>query len=289
MKYAFIDKYRSKLPVNLMCRELSISRARYYAYKKHPVVKDSRIDLELRAHIVRISAKHRRIPGALKMWKLLQAENIKCGKHRTAMLRELEGIRATRTKKFRVMTVKQHVEPPAPNTLNRKFKVDAPNKVWVGDITSIRTLEGWLHLAMVLDLFARRIVGWATAPTQGVELPLAALNMAIAQRQPSVGLLFHSDQGSVYGATAYRAILALNGIEPSMSQRGNCHDNAVAESFFSNLKNEVMEERLFATREEAHLQIQNYIEVYYNQIRLHQTLDYQTPVQVETAHLSVSK
>jgi putative transposase len=282
VKYAFIDAHRHELPVNLMCRELAINRARYYAYKKAPSVSEhSKMDITLREHIVRIVTRHRRIPGALKTWKLLQAEGIKCGKHRTARLRNVEGIRANRTKKFRVKGPAQRVEPPAPNTLDRAFRVNAPNKVWVGDMTCIRTKEGWLHLAAVIDLFARRVVGWATASTQDVSLPLAAMQMAITLRSPTEGLLFHSDQGSAYGATSYRALLAAHGIEASMSRRATCHDNAVAESFFSNLKNEVMYERLFATREEAQLLIQDYIEVYYNRLRLHQTLNYKTPMQVE--------
>lgn len=282
MKYAFIDECRPALPVNLLCRELAISRSRYYAYKKAPALTaHSRADITLREHIVRIAARHRRIPGALKTWKLLKAEGIECGKHRTARLRKVEGIQSTRAKKFRVKGPAQRVEPPAPNTLNRAFQVSAPNKVWVGDMTCIRTKEGWLHLAAVIDLYARRVVGWATGSTQDVTLPMAAMQMAITQRKPAEGLLFHSDQGSAYGATSYRSLMTAHGIEASMSRRATCHDNAVAESFFSNLKNEVIYERLFATREEAQLLVQDYIEVYYNRLRLHQTLNYKTPVQVE--------
>ena len=281
MKYAFIDQHRSELPVNLMCRELAISRARYYAYKQDPVSMHSRADLALRQHITRITAIHRWTPGALKTWRLLNAQGVRCGKHRVARLRKLEGIQASRTRKFRVMQAKDRSQPPSPDLVKRAFHVSAPNRVWVGDMTSIRTREGWLHLAIVLDLFARRVVGWATDSVQVVALPTAAMKMAIAQRKPATGLIFHSDQGSAYGATSYRSLLAEHGVHPSMSRRGNCHDNAVAESFFSNLKNEVMHDRFFSTRDEARAVINDYIEVYYNRMRVHQTLGYQTPEQVE--------
>jgi putative transposase len=282
VKYAFIDQHRHELPVNLMCRELAISRARYYAYKKEPVSLHSRVDLTLRQHIVRITTTHRWTPGALKTWRLLNAQGIRCGKHRVARLRKLEGIETGRTRKFRAMQAMERAQPPAPDLVKRAFMVSAPNRVWVGDMTCIRTREGWLHLAIVLDLFARRVVGWATAPTQAVALPTAAMKMAIAQRKPATGLIFHSDQGSAYGAASYRELMGEHGVVASMSRKGNCHDNAVAESFFSNLKNEVMRERFFATREEAQAVINDYIEVYYNRMRLHQTLGYQTPVQVES-------
>ena len=281
MKYAFIDQHRRELPVNLMCRELGISRSRFYAYQKEPASAHSRRDIVLREQIVRITAEHRGTPGAYKTYKLLQAQGIACGVHRTARLRKLEGIRTNRTKKYCVMPSTETVQAAAPDLVKREFKVSAPNQIWVGDMTCIRTREGWLHLAMVLDLFARCIVGWAVAYTQDVSLPSAAMQMAIDQRQPNEGLIFHSDQGSVYSSNSYRTQLADNGIKASMSRRGNCHDNAVAESFFSNLKNEVIHGRVFAKREDAQAVIADYIELYYNQRRLHQSLNYQTPMQVE--------
>lgn len=220
------------------------------------------------------------------MWHLLKAEGIQCGKHRVIRLRKLEDIQTTRMKRFRVMQAKERVQPPAPDLVKRAFQVDAPDKIWVGDITSLRTREGWIHLAIVLDLFARRVVGWAMNSTQAAALPMAALNMALVQRQPCSGLIFHSDQGTVYGCNDYRELLQKHGVLASMSRKGNCHDNAVAESFFSNLKNEVMHDRLFASREEARAVVNDYIGMYYNRSRLHQTLGYQTPAQVE-AHFRV--
>lgn len=283
MKYAVIDEYRSEFPVKTLCRVLEISRSLYYAFKKAKPSLRSQEDLAVRAAIVRINAAHRWAPGAVKMWHLLKAEGIACGKHRVIRLRKLENIQTTRIKRFRVMQAMERVQPPAPDLVKRGFQVTAPDKIWVGDITSLRTREGWLHLAIVLDLFARKIVGWSMDITQAATLPMAALCMALAQRKPSAGLIFHSDQGTVYGSNDYRELLQAHGLLASMSRKGNCHDNAVAESFFSNLKNEAMHDRLFASKDEARAAVSNYIEVYYNRERLHQTLGYQTPAAVEAA------
>ena len=283
MKYAVIDQYRNEFPVKTLCRVLEISRSLYYAFKKARPSLRSQEDLAMRAAIVRINAAHRWAPGAVKMWHLLKAEGIQCGKHRVIRLRKLESIQTTRIKRFRVMQAMERVQPPAPDLVQRMFQVDAPNKIWVGDITSLRTKEGWINLATVMDLFARRIVGWSMDTTQAATLPMAALSMALAQRKPNAGLIFHSDQGTVYGSHDYRELLQAHGVLASMSRKGNCHDNAVAESFFSNLKNEVMHDRLFASRDEARAVVNNYIEVYYNRQRLHQSLGYQTPAAVEAA------
>jgi transposase InsO family protein len=255
----------------------------YYASKKAKPSLRSEEDLAMRAEIVRINAAHRWAPGAVKMWHLLRAEGIKCGKHRVRRLRKLENIQTTRIKRFRAMQAMERVQPPAPDLVKRRFQTNAPNTIWVGDMTALRTKQGWLHLAIVLDLFSRRIVGWSMDMTQAATLPMAALKMALAQRKPKAGLIFHSDQGTVYASHDYRDLLRVNGVLPSMSRKGNCHDNAVAESFFSNLKNEVMHDRLFGSRDEAKAAVSNYIEVYYNRQRLHQTLSYQTPVAVESA------
>lgn len=281
MKYAVIDEHRNEFPVKTLCRVLDIGRSQYYAFKKAPASIRSQEELTLRVAIVRVHTEHRWAPGAVKMWRLLNAQGIACGKHRTARLRKLEGITTTRTKRFRVMQAKERIQPPAPDLIKRAFQVGAPNKVWVGDITAMRTKEGWIHLAVVLDLFARRVVGWSMDNTQAATLPMAALSMALVQRQPSPGLIFHSDQGTVYGSNSYRELLQRHEVLASMSRKGNCHDNAVAESFFSNLKNEVMHDRLFSTRDEAKAVVNDYIEMYYNRLRLHQTLGYQTPMAVE--------
>ena len=281
MKYAVIDEQRHQFSVKALCRALDVGRSQYYAFKTAPPSLRSREDLAMRQEIVKIHMRHRSAPGILKMWRLLNASGIRCGKHRIARLRKLEGIQTVRTKRFRVIKAKERVQSPAPDLVKRAFKVGAPNQVWVGDMTVLRTKEGFLHLAVVLDLFARRVVGWSTDTTQAATLPMSALSMAMEQRRPAPGIIFHSDQGSVYGCADYRDLLAKHGALTSMSRKGNCWDNAVAESFFSNLKNETMDRQLFSTRAEALGVVRDYIEVYYNRMRLHQSLGYQTPASFE--------
>lgn len=281
MKYAVIDEHRSEFSVVALCRVLDIGRSQYYAAKTAPPSLRSREDLAIRQEIVKIHVRHRWAPGILKMWRLLNGAGIRCGKHRVARLRKLEGIQTVRTRRFRVIKAKERMQPPAPDLVKRAFRVDRPDKVWVGDMTALRTKEGFLHLAVVLDLYARRVVGWSTDVNQAVALPMAALSMAVKQRRPAAGIIFHSDRGSVYGCKDYRELLDEHGVLPSMSRKGNCYDNAVAESFFSNLKNETMHRQLFSTRAEALAVVRDYIEVYYNRMRLHQTLDYQTPASFE--------
>jgi transposase InsO family protein len=180
--------------------------------------------------------RHRSTPGILKTWRLLNGAGIRCGKHRVARLRKLEGIESMRTRRFRVSKAKENVQTAASDLVKRVFQVDMPNKVWVGDMTALRTEEGWLHLAVVLDLYARRVVGWSTDISQPATLPMAAFSMAIEQRRPEAGVIFHSDQGSVYGCKDYRDLLKEHGALASMSRKGNCWDNAVAESFFFKLE-----------------------------------------------------
>lgn len=268
-----------------MCRVLDVSRSGFYAWRARPASRRSREDLALRAHIQRLHDLHRQALGIVRTWKLLNDESIVCGKHRVARLRKLDGIVATRTAKFRVMHTHQNSEPPAPDRVQRGFQVRAPNRIWVGDITTIHTREGWLHLAIVLDLFARVVVGWAMDARQQAALPIAALENALALRRPLAGLICHTDQGSVYGSNEYRAVLAKHGALPSMSRRGNCHDNAVAESFFSTLKNELTRHTIFTTRDEAKAAISEYIALYYNPLRPHTTLNYRSPLQTENLAL----
>lgn len=281
MKYAYIDHYRAQYAVKTLCRVLEVSRSRYYARASAPQSKHDREDLALRKEIARVHAEHQWIPGSVKTWLLLNSQGVRCGKHRVARLRNLEGIKSTRTRRRGRKQAMDRTQPAAPNHLRRNFQAAAPNKIWVGDMTSIRTQQGWLHVAMVLDLFSRRVVGWSVNAVPLVSLPVSALQMAIDSRQPAPGLIFHSDQGSAYRSSAYRQLLSKYGLVASMSRKGNCLDNAVAESFFSSLKNEVVHERAFATRDEAASVVNEYIGTYYNQKRLHQTLKYQTPTSVE--------
>ena len=222
--------------------------------------------------------------GVLKTQTLLQKSGVEVGKHRIARLRHEAGIETRRKKRFRLMQSYQRSEPPAPDLVQRGFKVAAPNLIWVGDMTVLRTREGVLYLAIVLDLFARRVVGWAMDIQATSDLAIAALTMAIQQRRPKPGLICHTDQGVQYASVTYRGVLQANRIRGSMSRRGNCHDNAVAESFFSSLKNEQTHHTTYATRREAKAAIFDYIEVFYNRQRPHQTLKYQSPVEVEVLY-----
>jgi putative transposase len=285
VKYATIEKYSRQFPISQLCHALNVSRSGFYAARNRPASRRSAEDLHLREQISRLHALHRQGLGTIRTWKLLSEEGIVCGKHRVARLRKLDGIVAMRTDKFRVMHAHQNSEPPAPDLLKRAFMVPSPNRVWVGDITTIHTVEGWLHLAIVLDLFARRVVGWAMDGRQQAALPIAALEMAFACRKPAAGLICHTDQGSVYGSNDYKAVLTQHHAKPSMSRRGNCHDNAVAESFFSTLKNELTHHTIYQTRAEAMAAISDYIELYYNPVRPHTTLKYRSPVQAENLAL----
>jgi putative transposase len=282
VKYALIEQYKKQFPLAALCRVLGLSRSSFYAARGRPPSRRSTEDLALRQRILDVHQQQKTVPGGLKCWRLLKEQGIACGKHRVARLRKLDGLEARRKARFRVMRTHQKSEPPAPDLVRRAFTVAAPNRVWVSDITTIRTREGWVHLAIVLDLYARLVVGWAIDSTQAVTLPLAALRMALAQRKPAAGLICHSDQGSVYGASTYRKVMSDHNLLASMSRKGNCHDNAVAESFFSNLKNEMTHHTTYNTRQEAKDAISNYIEVYYNRQRLHQTLGYRTPAAVDS-------
>jgi putative transposase len=286
VKYALIEQFRGEYSVVTLCGVLDVSRSGFYAALARPASRRSNEDIALRQKILEAHQQQKKVPGAIKCWRLLNSQGVQCGKHRVARLRKAAGLQANRTARFRVMGKHQHTEPAAPDLVKREFTVAAPSKVWVSDITTIRTCEGWIHVAIVLDLFARLVVGWAIDRTQAATLPIAALRMAIAQRKPAAGLICHSDQGSVYGSRAYREVLTANELRPSMSRRGNCHDNAVAESFFSNLKNELTHHTIYKTRQEAKAEISEYIETYYNRTRLHQTLGYRTPAAVDASYQS---
>ena len=234
----------------------------------------------MRAEIVRINAEHRWAPGTVKMWHLLRTEGFKCGKHRVRRLRKLENIQTTRIKRFRVMQAMERVQPPAPDLVKRGFRVTAPNTIWVGDMTALRTKEGWLHLAIVLDLFARRVVGWSMDTTQAATLPLAALSMALAQRKPNAGLIFHSDHGLEYASTFFSQRLAKLGIEQSMNRPRTMNDNVHIESFFHSMKSDGVHGIDF--EEDAHMrgEVKNYMP-FYNNTRRHSSLGYVSPATYE--------
>ncbi len=282
MKYAFIRNHRGEFRIVLMCGVLQVSRSGFYAWLTRPLSARGEANRTLTAQIVRWHHQTRRVYGAVKLWRTLNDAGIACGKHRVARLRRVHGIEAMRRRRFRVMTEHHQMPPPAPNRLQQHFAVARTNRVWVGDITAIPTRVGWLYLAVVLDLYSRRVVGWAMQARADRTLATDALTMALLHRQPPPGLIHHTDQGCQYAATTYRQVLAQHGLVASMSRRGNCYDNAVAESFFSTLKNELVHDRTFQTRDDARNQVFEFIEVFYNRQRVHQTLGYVSPVHFET-------
>ena len=217
----------------------------------------------------------------MKLWHALTTAGIVCGRHRVARLRRLAGLEARRTRRFRVMVEHHHLLPPAPNLLQQRFITTALNKVWVGDLTAVPTRTGWLYLAVLLDLYSRRVVGWAMSAKPDQRVALEALTMAVMQRRVRPGLIHHSDQGAQYSSLAYRQRLTTLGMTPSMSRKGNCYDNAVAESFFSTLKNELIHHRTYQGRDEASREIFAFIEGFYNRQRLHQSLAYLSPLEFE--------
>jgi len=283
VKYAFIAAERNHHAVARLCRVMAVSRSGYYGWQRREGIESRRAadDHRLLEHIQEIHKKSRRAYGAFKTWRVLALQGIAGGKHRIARLRREHGIEAQRKRRFRNAVPHPLSQPPAENLLRRRFQVAVANRVWAGDITYVPTRAGWLYLAVLLDLHSRRVVGWAMANRITQELTQAALEMALEQRRPGPGLMHHSDQGSQYTAKDYRDRLEVLGITASMSRKGNPHDNAVVESFFSSLKNELTHDRSFIDQRQARSEIFSYIEIFYNRQRAHATLQYISPVAYE--------
>jgi len=281
MRYRVIQEHDRRYPIRLMCRALAVSAAGYYAWRVRPESARSVSDRTTRSAIRVIHRDSRETYGSPRIWDALVKQGHRIGEHRVARLMRQDGIRAKTVTKWRTTTQSNHQWPVAANTLNRQFTVAAPNRVWAGDITYVWTLEGWLYLAVLLDLYSRRVVGWAMSQRITVELTEQALTMALAKRAPTAGLLHHSDRGSQYAATSYQRVLDAYGLLPSMSRKGNCWDNACVESFFGTLKRELVDQRRYVTREEARQDIFEYIEVFYNRQRRHSTLGYHSPAEYE--------
>lgn len=288
MRYAFIGDQRRYHSLVDLCRILKVSRSGFYSWsKRNPSIR-LQADQDLLQDIQRVHDEHRGHSGALKTWQVLQLQGIGCGKHRVARLRRQHGIVAKRRKRYLATSRSKYTTWQAPNLLRRHFNVDQPDRVWVGDVTHVPTQEGWLFLAIQLDLYSRRIVGWAMHQHNDTELLLGALDMAIAHRGVHPGLVHHSDQGRPYAAKVYRQRLEEAQLVQSMSRKGNCWDNAVAESFFATLEFELIEQQVFCTRKAAKTAIFEFIEVFYNRQRGHQTLGYKTPVRVEQEYRLVA-
>lgn len=281
MRYRAIQEHDRRYPIRLMCRALAVSPAGYYAWARRPESDRSVHNRALLSAIRVIHQESRETYGSPSIWDALIKRGHGVGKHRIARLMRVEGIRAKTVKQWRATTQSNHRWPIAENTLNRQFTVEHPNRVWAGDITYVWTTEGWLYLAVVLDLYSRTVIGWAMGHRLTVDLAEHALTMALANRKPTTGLLHHSDRGSQYAAMSYQQVLTTHAMTTSMSRRGNCWDNACVESFFGTLKRELVYHRHYATREEATQDIFEYIEVFYNRKRRHSTLGYYSPAEYE--------
>ena len=281
MRYRAIQEHDRRVPIRLMCRALAVSAAGYYAWRTRPESHRSVCNRALLSEIRGIHREFRETYGSPSIGDALLKRGHGVGEHRVARLMRQDGLRAKTVKKWRVTTPSNHQLPVAANTLNRQFTVEAPNQVWAGDIPYIWTAEGWLYLAVVLDLYSRAVIGWAMGARLTGDLAQDALTMALQHRTPTKGLLHHSDRGSQYAATRYQQLLTAHGLTPSMSRRGNCWDNACVESFFGTLKRELVYHRQYRTRDEATQDIFEYIEVFYNRLRRHSTLGYHSPAEFE--------
>ncbi len=284
MKYAFIREMASEHRVSRLCSALGVSRSGYCEWLERAPSARARDDARLLARIEEVHQAAHESYGALRTRHALRRSGEKCGRHRVARLRRAAGIEATRKRRFR-QTVERHiVAPPAPNLLQRQFEAPASDRIWVGDTTAIATRAGWLFLAVLIDLFSRKVVGWAMGERQTLDLSLAALRMAIEQRKPRPGLIHHTDQGAIYASPIYREVLERRGLRASMSRKGNAWDNAVAESFFSSLKNELVHHCRFVNQAEARGAVFTWIEGFYNRRRIHSTLDFVSPSDYEARH-----
>ena len=281
MKYQFIAAYRHAYPITTMCRVLEVSVSGYYAWSKRPPSQHSREDAQLAEQVKMAFQANRGVYGSPRVHAELQAQGIICARKRVARLMREQELFAQRPRHRTVTTKSEPGAQVAPNLLQRDFRADQPNTKWVADTTYIWTAEGWLYLAVVLDLFSRMVVGWSMAACQDATLVVQALHMAIARRRPQAGLLHHSDRGSTYTSESYQALLRQEGMRVSMSRTADCYDNAAMESFFHSFKGECIDGQSFQTRAQARSSTFDYIETFYNRTRRHSTLHYRSPLAYE--------
>lgn len=281
MKHAAITANRSRFRLVLMCRVLGISRGGYYAACRRPASERSRQDTKLAVAIAVSHKQSRKTYGSPRVLRDLRASGERVGRKRVARLMASLGLRGTPPRRFRLTTDSRHAHPLSANVLARDFAVGRPNRVWAADITYLWTGEGWLYLAVVLDLGSRRVVGYSLGTRLDASLVRRALDQALAKRRPLHGLMHHSDRGSQYACGSYRSLLEKHGIACSMSRRGNCWDNAVVESFFSTLKRELVRRERWETRSDAARSLFSYLEGWYNSRRRHSSLGYLSPADYE--------
>lgn len=270
-------------PIKRLCMVFAVSRSGYYAWSGSTGCARVHQDRELRVKIAAVHRQSRQTYGSPRITVELQIQGEQVGRHRVARLMRQDGLYGRQKRRYRVRTTdSRHSHPIAPNRLATLPTPVQPNQVWVSDLTYVPTDEGWLYVAGVLDRCSRCLVGWAMGSTLDAAVPLAALTMALRRRKPARGLIHHSDRGVQYASADYRSALAAHGLVASMSRKGNCYDNAVMESFWSSLKNELVHRRRFATRADARTAIFDYIEAFYNRTRRHSSLGYQSPLDYES-------
>lgn len=289
MKYAFIDAQGVAFPVSVMCSVLGVSTSGYYDWRAEPETARERRDAALLPKVQAVFREHRGRYGSPRVAKVLSSVERPVSAKRVARIMRDNRLVSRPRKRFVATTNSAHSDPIAPNLLERNFTTGAPNRVWVTDVTAIWTHAGWLYLAAILDLFSRRVVGWATSESNDRLLALDALHAAVGKRTPPRGLIHHSDRGSPYASEDYRAALQTNGMVASMSRKGDCWDNAVAESFFSTLKTEALGDHVPSDVTAARRILREYIDEYYNVRRQHSFLDYATPIGFELKNAIAAK
>ena len=285
MRYAFIERHKRVWPISVQCRVLQVSVSGYHQHMKRRKQRARRrhlSDAALLVHVRAVFAANRGAYGWPRVWRELLRQGVRVGKLRAQRLMQQHGMRARSKRRFRITTDSRHGLPVAPNLLDRNFTAAMPNQIWAGDVTYIPTDEGWMYLSVVIDLFSRRIVGWSMRDDMRSEIVVAALEMAWYQRSPDkdAGLIFHSDRGSQYASREFNEVLNECGITPSMSRKGNCWDNACSETLFASLKVERLHGMRFATIRQAKDETLSWL-LWYNQTRLHSTLNYVSPMQFE--------
>jgi transposase InsO family protein len=286
LTFSFIRENQAEFPISIMCSVFDVSRSGYYVWIKQAEGKKSQEDQALLTVIKEIHQESGRTYGSPRVHRELQRRGKRYGRNRVARLMRKDGLRAKTKRKFKATTNSKHQLPVAANLLNREITPERPNQVWVADITYIWTGEGWLYLAIVLDLFSRAIVGWSMSERMTRSLVIAAYILAVKRRNPLPGLIHHSDRGSQYASSDFQALLAKYGTTCSMSRKGNCWDNAPAESFFGTLKRELVFHCQYSTRAEARQSIFSYIERFYNRKRIHSSLGHRTPNEVDELNLA---
>jgi putative transposase len=281
MRFQLVDRAKKDFPVHRLCKVLGVSQSGYFAWKDRPASRRQREDMILLAHVRSAFALSNGTYGSPRMTRELHDRGLAVGRRRTARLMRENGLIARQKRRFKRTTDSDHGFPVAPNLINQNFVAMGRNQKWGADISYVWTREGWLYLAVVIDLFARRVVGWATSDRLHKELALSALRKALTLRRPAKGLIHHSDRGSQYCSNGYQAELRKHGVSISMSGKGNCYDNAAVETFFKTLKSELVWRTVFQTRGAATSAIGRYIDGFYNPLRRHSTLGYISPAQFE--------